>query len=154
MASNQILSTNAVKGKKKDKARLTVLLTVNAIGTEVLKPLVINKSKRPHTFARSCTLAAELPVEWYFNKKVWMHHDIFQSYLANLERRLSVLKQKVLLLADNVMSHIVDDEDKYFHVKIYFLPLNTTAHLQPMDAGIIKSFKMQYKKCYLLHIIK
>jgi hypothetical protein len=26
------------------------------------------------------------------------------------------------------------------------LPANTTAHLQPMDAGIIHSFKAQYRK--------
>ena len=26
------------------------------------------------------------------------------------------------------------------------LPKNTTAHLQPMDAGIIKNFKLNYRK--------
>ena len=34
----------------------------------------------------------------------------------------------------------------------YFLPL-TTAHLQPMDAGIIKSFKSKYKNLYCRYLL-
>ena len=34
---------------------------------------------------------------------------------------------------------------KLTNIKLIYLPPNTTAHLQPMDAGIIHSFKSKYK---------
>uniref|UniRef100_U9SNZ5 DDE-1 domain-containing protein n=1 Tax=Rhizophagus irregularis (strain DAOM 181602 / DAOM 197198 / MUCL 43194) TaxID=747089 RepID=U9SNZ5_RHIID len=39
------------------------------------------------------------------------------------------------------------------NIKLIYLPPNTTAHLQPMDAGIIHSFKAKYKKEFCKHII-
>lgn len=39
------------------------------------------------------------------------------------------------------------------NIQIEFLPPHTTAHLQPMDAGIINSFKAKYKRKYIQHIM-
>ncbi|XP_046555566.1 uncharacterized protein LOC124264826 [Haliotis rubra] len=36
---------------------------------------------------------------------------------------------------------------------MHFLPPNTTAHIQPMDAGIIRNFKALYKKSLVKHYI-
>lgn len=43
---------------------------------------------------------------------------------------------------------------KLTNIKLVYLPPNTTAHLQPMDAGIIHSFKSKYKKEYCKHLIR
>jgi len=40
------------------------------------------------------------------------------------------------------------------HIKIQYLPPNTTAHIQPMDAGIIKSFKAKYKYQYCHYLLR
>jgi DDE superfamily endonuclease len=40
------------------------------------------------------------------------------------------------------------------HVKVAFLPPNTTSHLQPLDAGIIASFKNYYKRKYVRHVLE
>ncbi len=42
---------------------------------------------------------------------------------------------------------------KLTNIEIVYLPPNTTAHLQPMDAGIIHSFKARYKREFCNHII-
>jgi DDE superfamily endonuclease len=39
------------------------------------------------------------------------------------------------------------------NITIHFLPPNMTAHIQPMDAGIIHSFKSKYKKLYCRYLI-
>jgi hypothetical protein len=44
-------------------------------------------------------------------------------------------------------------EIKLTNITIVYLPPNTTAHLQPMDAGIIHSFKAKYKREFCKHII-
>ena len=40
------------------------------------------------------------------------------------------------------------------NIELIYLPPNTTAHLQPMDAGIIHSFKSKYKREFCNHIIR
>jgi DDE superfamily endonuclease len=71
-----------------------------------------------------------------------------------MEARFAILDRHIILLIDNAACHIIDDPDKYPHIRIHFLPPNTTAHLQPMDAGIIRAFKAHYKKLYLHHVIQ
>ena len=38
-------------------------------------------------------------------------------------------------------------------MKVVFLPVNTTSRLQPLDAGIIKNFKVHYRKQLLKHVL-
>jgi hypothetical protein len=52
-------------------------------------------------------------------------------------------KRNVLVLLDNASVH--DTSLNLSNVEFLYLPPNTTSHLQPLDAGIIASFKKQYK---------
>ena len=63
----------------------------------------------------------------------------FNSYIAHTKMK------KVLLIIDNAPSHIYDHLDLAF-VEVYPLPPNTTSKLQPLDAGIISSFKRHYRQ--------
>jgi hypothetical protein len=51
----------------------------------------------------------------------------------------------ILLLVDNAPGHRISQLE-YSNVKIEFLLPNTTSCLQPMDAGIIHSFKANYRR--------
>ena len=87
---------------------------------------------------------------YYANSKVWMRSDIFEEWLKYINNKFRIQNQKILLLMDNTSSHFNPDENEQdnltlSHIKVKFLSPNTTAHLQPIDAGIINSFKAIYK---------
>lgn len=68
-------------------------------------------------------------------------------------------KRRILLLLDNASSHILKGQTKErysaFHmqklsnVTFLFLPPNCTSIIQPLDQGIIHSFKAHYRKTFL-----
>ena len=44
---------------------------------------------------------------------------------------------KILLILDNALSHKWNEDEELSNVVLLFLPPNTTAYLQPCDAGIV-----------------
>ena len=56
-------------------------------------------------------------------------------------------KRQVILLVNNAPIHII--QISLTNVRVKFLPSNTTAFLQPCDAGIINSFKVSMINLYL-----
>ncbi len=54
------------------------------------------------------------------------------------------------MILDNCLSHI---NINLSNVELVFLPSNTTRYLQPLDLGIIRSFKCQYKKQQTIKVV-
>jgi hypothetical protein len=137
---SRVLSTGPVTGRKKSKERITVMLTCNADGTEKLKPLLIHKYQNPKAIRNIDKNT--LKVKYYWNIKAWMQTSIFHDYLKNLNNEMKNQNRTILLLLDNAPTHSVSESINLTNVKVHFLPPNTTAFLQPCDAGIINSFKV------------
>ena len=59
--------------------------------------------------------------------------------------------RQIILLVDNFSAHIQVDPIDYDlkAIPLEFLPPNTTAQLQPLDAGIIRIFKAYYRQAFL-----
>jgi hypothetical protein len=154
MPPGRTLATSSnVPGHKKDKTRITVLLGCNSTGSEKLKPLVIGTARNPRSLNK--VNRALLPVEYHANKKAWMRSDIFIPWLNSLNSKFTSDNRHALLLIDNAPSHFDRGEVPQFsNLKIHCLPPNCTAHLQPLDAGIINDFKVIYKRLYNLHILE
>ena len=53
--------------------------------------------------------------------------------------------RKVLLLVDNCSAHPKHVEGLR-NIELFFLSPNTTSKIQPYDAGIIRAFKMHYRR--------
>ena len=113
-----------------------------------------------------------------------MRSDIFIEWLEHLDYYFRTMNRKVLLLVDNARSHFnskrfennneeeeeISESDnnqnskkqkkktkpniKLTNIELAYLPPNTTAHLQPMDAGIIHSFKAKYKQEFCKYLIQ
>ena len=122
-----------------------------------MKPLVINKSKMPRAFKG--VNINNLPVYWRANKKAWVTAAMFtewfhECFIPDAKKYLNSkgLPFKVLLLIDNAPSHPQDLE--YENVEVKFLPKNTTSLLQPLDQGIISTFKALYIKRAFTYILE
>lgn len=144
----------STKGIKKAKIRISLALTSNATGTEKLTPIVIGHSKKPRCFRH---FTPDMYVKYHSNKKAWMTAVIFTDWVMELDHKMREQNRHILLLLDNATSHIIPTNDNgqplLKNVEIHFLPPNTTSHLQPMDAGIIKAFKAHYRRYQLRHLI-
>lgn len=135
------------KGGKKSKNRITVLLACSATG-EKLKPVVIGHSSNPRCFRgldRHC-----IPATYFANKKAWMTGDIFRQWLHQLNNSMVHQGRHILMFVDNCSAH---PDVQLSHVKLTFLPPNTTSRLQPCDAGIIRAVKANYRKRLLRHLL-
>ena len=92
MAPNQTLSSTPVRGQKKDKTRITVLLGANATGTDKLKPWVIGKSQCPIPFLR--VNLDRLLVFYRKNQKAWMNSTVFEEILREMDSHFRAQNKK------------------------------------------------------------
>ena len=144
----QTLSTEAVKGCKRSKDRITVALCVNSTGTHRLRPFVIGKARNPRCFRG---FKADQYVDYFSNAKAWMTAVEFKDFLEAFDRWAKKNKRNLALIVDNAPSH--KEISTLTNIRLFFLPPNVTSVLQPLDAGIIRSFKAQYRNLLSLHLL-
>ena len=126
-------------GGKRAKDRISVLVTASMTG-EKLPLLVIGKSAKPRCFKG----LKKLPLNYRFNKKAWMTSEIFSEFCYELDRKMGNQGRKIALVVDNCSAHPAIKNLN--NIKLIFLPPNTTAKTQPMDAGVIRCLKAHYRK--------
>ena len=116
-------------------------------------PIVIGKAASPRCFKGLKDKKNPLGVPYYSNAKAWMNSDIMFDVLTKTNRKLAQQKRNVVLFLDYVSSHPPELSKKFSRIKVIFLPKNTTSHVQPLDAGIIKNFKVQYRELLVAHTL-
>ena len=99
-----------------------------------------------------------------------MRGDIWTQWLEYLNDGFRMQKRQVFA-SYNAPSHymlytttlpcsqpnallIISPTVRLSNFRIHYIPPNTTSHLQPLNAGIVRSFKAKYKQCYCRHILK
>jgi hypothetical protein len=68
-----------------------------------------------------------------------------------VEQQIKAKNRKILLLVDNCPAH--PHIQDLSNIKLVFLPPNATSVLQPVDMGIIKSFKGCFRRFLVLQLI-
>ena len=82
-----------------------------------------------------------------------MDFNILDDVLSKLNRKLARERRNIILFLDNAPCHPPDMKGKYDHIKIVFFPPNCTYRLQPLDLGIIQTFKLKYMKLMLTNFV-
>ena len=126
-------------GGKHSKIWITGLAAANAVDIK-LPMFVIGKAKKPRCFKNIKTL----PCRYGAQKKSWMDDVLFEEWVRDLIKKFVSEKRKVALIIDNCKAHPIIDN--LSNIKLVFLPPNTTSVSQPMDQGIIRCLKANYRK--------
>jgi hypothetical protein len=119
---------------------------LNSNGSEKLPLLIIGKWEKPRAFNKKSGLA--LGFDYHHNKRAWMTTEIFHGWLSRFNSQMKEEKRHILLLVDNFSGHSLP-EGGLSNICLEFFSPNLTAHVQPMDAGIIKAFKSHYKQRFI-----
>lgn len=135
---------SSAHGCKRSKERFTLLLCSSMSG-EKLKPLVVGRYNRPRCF--SGVDMKQLPCSYSHSRNAWMTAAIFQSWLRDLNQTMAISKRHIMLFVDNAPCHRLDES--LSNIQLAYLPPNCTSLLQPMDQGIIWSFKCKFRKILL-----
>ena len=128
-------------GTKGSKVRLTYALTSNADGSEKLPPLIIGKALKPRVFKNKT--GSQLGFYYRANAKAWMTTSLYQKWISDWDRTLRAKGRHILLLQDNFSGHV--PPEGLTNIRVENFEPNLTAHIQPMDQGIIQCFKAHYR---------
>jgi len=134
------LSNKQCSGVKGKKTRLTYLLTTNADSSKKLMPSIIGKAKKPRAFKNKS--GGQLGFDYHNNAKAWMTASIYQEWLESWDVSLRRDGQKILLLQDNFLGHVVPDT--LTNIRVENFEPNIMAHVQSNNQGIICCFKAHY----------
>lgn len=133
-------------GQKRLKDRITLLLITNADGSD-RKAIMIGRSKKPQAFRR----ITSKPIDYYNQSNAWMNSKIFAEIVKKFNEEMKKKNKNVILFMDSVRSHV--QEWDLSNVKVKYFPKNTTSVSQPLDQGIIRSFKANYRKSIICRLI-
>ncbi|XP_052231092.1 tigger transposable element-derived protein 6-like [Dreissena polymorpha] len=82
-----------------------------------------------------------------------MNSKVFSDWITGVNADMRRQGRHILLMLDNATSHGKEEDHQLSHVKVKFLPANTTSHLQPLDQGTIHAFKALYRRRQLTSLI-
>ena len=153
-----------LRGGKDEKTRITTFHIINEAGTDKRKIWVVGRAERPHCFRQQRVNSDNLPVVYRYNKKAWLLTGLWYEFLRRLDEEMRISQRYIALVTDNCPTHPRPDSPPIeysgptplvlTHIKLIYLPPCTTAFLQPLDCGIIASFKASYKRLYAEYMVQ
>lgn len=151
---DRTLATEKQSGLKKEKARITLVCSSNATGSDRVPLWVIGKAKKPRCFHTAKIQPQNLGIIWRHNGKAWMNTAITIEWLQWFDSRMRAQNKKVLLLLDNFKAHHTATEQiTLTNTKVLFLPPNATSLYQPLDQGIIANLKANWRRYWVRYMV-
>jgi hypothetical protein len=152
------LTTSKIPGRKKQRSRVTFHFCTNMDGSIKLAPWVIGTAKNPHAFRRANIRIQNLGIFWRANKKAWMVTSIMEEWLRWFDTQMRLRGRSVVLLMDNFSAHEAAVENirlstPLTNTLIVWLPPNSTSKYQPLDQGIIRTWKAFWKREWIQYML-
>ena len=141
------LKSEKSSGGKLSKIRITGLTAANAVGDK-LTMFVIGKVKKPRCFNN----VKFLPCRYRNQQKSWIDRVLFEERVREMDKKIVYEGRKVALVIGNCPVHPQIENLK--SIKLFFLSLNTTSQIQPMDQGLTCSLKAYYRKNVVRKMIR
>ncbi|KAJ5751479.1 mariner-Tc1 transposon family protein [Penicillium nucicola] len=151
------LATKNLSGKKQQKSRITALFCCNSDGSEKLIPWFIGAARNPRAFTAAHININNFNLQWRSNKKAWMVGKFFEEWLRWFDSQM--VHRKVVLLMDNFSAHesavktINNSLLPLQNTLIIWLPANSTSRFQPLDQGIIRTWKAYWKRQWVRFMV-
>lgn len=149
LQADHSLATKQLEGRKQDKERLTVVICCNEDGSEKIPLWIIGKYAKPRCF-KNINMSS-INCHYHANKRAWMTSVLFEEYVRWFDHKMN--GRKTLLMVDNCPAHPKHIEGLQ-NVELFFLPPNMTSKIQPCDAGIIRAFKMHYRRRFYKNLLE
>ena len=80
---------------------------------------------------------------YFVDSNAWMTTAIFTQLCTSIDAEMRRENRRVVLFLENTTCHNINVP--LTNVKLVFLPPNTTSLIQPLDQGIIRTFKCHYR---------
>ena len=126
------------QGGKIGKRRVTILLAASMVG-EKFRCVIISSQQYP-----TAVMQYDIrPYDYFAQQNQWMDLTTFEAILDLWNGRLKISGRKIALIVDGATVHRT--EKTYSNISLFFLPPSQTAILQPLDQGVIRSFKSIYR---------
>lgn len=154
MIPDQNITSRSESEQKKNKTRITVNFCTNSDASERLPMWIIGTEKRPQVFQASRINIENLGCRWRYNSKACMTEEIFKEWLCWFDKRMT--GRNVLLLLDDLTAHtsaFKEVSPRLQNISVLWLLTNLTAKYQPLDQGIISTWKAYWKQQWLLYMI-
>lgn len=132
---------------KQVKTKLTIALACNSDGSDRLPPLFIGKTDQPTL--TNPTFDQQPGFEYRQNSKTTMTSTIFQQWILSWNQKLTQQARSILLLIDTFVGHVLPSV-KLDSIRVEFFSSN----VQPLTAGIIQSFKSNYRRRFTSRAIR
>lgn len=152
LSSRTVGTTERAAAYKRGKENLTAVLTVFADGRKPPQ-VVIGKSRRPQSFPKNFNPKTDLGVYYYAQSQAWTTQNLCTKQLGVLDRTSQSESRRIVHLIDNCSAHSVDNA-AFENIEAIYFPPNLTSVLQPIDAGIGRSFKASFWRLLAAHVLQ
>ncbi|KAF4323759.1 hypothetical protein BBO99_00000855 [Phytophthora kernoviae] len=127
--------------------KLTMLLSVNADGSDRLNPFLVG----PHPIPPDPTTTdEERKFQFACNSKAWVPPTMLRDWLMALDWRMRVSNRQIVLIIDSVAAVSVQ-KVKLSNVKVHYVERNHAGELcmRSLEMGIVAAVKRRYRHHFL-----